>query len=131
MPSSTDNLSAVSETLIGLQEGVTYSIRAAVSTSEGTGPNSDLTSVTTDEIAPTGTPQNIVFTSVLNSSLSFQWDTVVLSEQNGVITGYRSMSYKGVLIDTELKNMTLTTTSVTLNNLREGTVSVISSTFVP
>ena len=123
MPSSTDNLSAVSETLIGLQEGVTYSIRAAVSTSEGTGPNSDLTSVTTDEIAPTGTPQNIVFISVLNSSLSFQWDTVVLSEQNGVITGYR-VSYKGVLIDTELKNMTLTTTSVTLNNLREGTVYI-------
>ena len=120
MPSSTDNLSAVSETLIGLQEGVSYSIRAAVSTSVGTGPNSDLTSVTTDEAAPTGTPQNIAFTSILNSSLSFQWDTVVLSEQNGVITGYR-VSYKGAITDTELRNMTITTTSVTLSNLGEGT----------
>ena len=119
MPSSTDNLSAVSETLIGLQEGVTYSIRAAVSTSEGTGPNSDLTSVTTDEIAPTGTPQNIVFTSVLNSSLSFQWDTVVLSEQNGVITGYR-VSYKGDDIDTTWRSFNVTSRSATISPLEEG-----------
>ena len=120
IPSSTDNLSAVSDTLIGLQEGVSYSIKAAVSTSKGTGPNSDSISVTTDEIAPTGTPQNIVFTSILNSSLSFEWGAVVLSEQNGVITGYR-VSYKGVITDIELRNITLTTTSVTLNNLSEGT----------
>ena len=120
MASSTDNLSAVSDTLIGLQEGVSYSIKASVSTSVGTGPNSDSISVTTDEIAPTGTPQNIVFTSILNSSLSFEWGAVVLSEQNGVITGYR-VSYKGVITDIELRNVTLTTTSVTLNNLSEGT----------
>ena len=120
MASSTDNLSAVSDTLIGLQEGVSYSIKASVSTSVGTGPNSDSISVTTDEIAPTGTPQNIVFTSILNSSLSFEWGAVVLSEQNGVITGYR-VSYKGVITDIELRNVTLATTSVTLNNLSEGT----------
>ena len=119
MASSTDNLSAVSDTLIGLQEGVSYSIKASVSTSVGTGPNSDSISVTTDEIAPTGTPQNIVFTSILNSSLSFKWGAVVLSEQNGVITGYR-VSYKGVDIDTEKRTFNVTSKSANISLLEEG-----------
>ncbi|KAI6655488.1 Phosphatidylinositol phosphatase PTPRQ-like isoform X5 [Oopsacas minuta] len=123
-PYTTNYLSPVDETLIGLQEGVFYNIQAAVSTSVGSGPNTDVITTTTYEIAPADTPQNIQFTTILNTSLSISWDSPPLSEQNGIITGYR-LAYRGVSIDTEWINITLPTTSATLENLSEGSEYVI------
>ncbi|KAI6661005.1 Phosphatidylinositol phosphatase PTPRQ-like [Oopsacas minuta] len=123
-PITTDYLSAVDYIVNGLQEGVSYEIQASVSTSVGSGPNTDVITVTTNEIAPTGTPQNIEFTIIMTTSLSLSWDSPPLSEQNGVITGYK-ISYNGVTIDTEVKSVIVTTTSTTLTDLEEGSEYLI------
>ncbi|KAI6648047.1 Phosphatidylinositol phosphatase PTPRQ-like isoform X2 [Oopsacas minuta] len=123
-PSTTDYLSPVDETLVGLQEGVSYNIQAAVSTSVGSGPYTDVITQMTHEIAPTDTPQNIQFTTILTTSLSLSWDSPPLSEQNGIITGYR-LANRGVSIDTEWRNTTLATNSATLENLSEGSKYII------
>ncbi|KAI6661003.1 Phosphatidylinositol phosphatase PTPRQ-like isoform X5 [Oopsacas minuta] len=118
-PSTTDYLLAVDYIVNGLQEGVSYEIQASVSTSVGSGPNTDVITVTTNEIAPTGTPQNIELTTIMTTSLSLSWDSPSLSEQNGVISGYR-LSYEGIYHDTELKGISVATTSATIDNLKEG-----------
>ena len=119
MPPTGDYLSAVSGTLNALQEGVSYNISAAMYTSVGGGPGSDVITATTVEIAPTDTPQNIQFSAILTTSFSLAWDSPPSQEQNGVILGYL-VAYRGAVIDTQWRNTTLTASSTIVANLSVG-----------
>ena len=120
MPPSSDYLSAVNGTLTALQEGVSYTITVVMYTSVGGGPNSGVITVSTEETAPTDTPQNVQFSIILTTSFFLLWDSPPPIEQNGVIIGYR-LAYRGVVIDTQWRNSTPTTTNASITNLYIGT----------
>ena len=119
LPPTADYMSVVSGALTALQEGVSYTISGVMYTVVGGGPKSGPLTVTTDEIAPTATPQNILFAVIQTTSFSLTWDSPPPLEQNGAIVGYR-LAYKGVVMDTQWVNKTLTTDSTTITNLHVG-----------
>ena len=116
---------------MNLHPYVNYIVQVQAETSPGLGPYSTAITVETHQAAPSGTPLRVETTRFMRS-IALQWQAPVASEQNGVITGYLVM-YRGLEVDTEMKNFTTNSIASLLENLHPGNdyqISLCAYTFV-
>ena len=119
-----DWISKIYYSLTQLEENEVYHIKSRIWTKKGSGPYSVDTIRKTLPTAPSGAPSDLIFNSILTTSLSLNWNPPPLREQNSDTIAYR-VQYYGNSFDNSVRNIKTTNTNVVLKELEEGEVYTV------